>query len=88
MGADACSIGRGYLYPLAAGGEAGVTRALHRLRDEIERDMILMGCDRLDKLDRSKLRPAGVRFKSGAGCDTMEGPSVAPSTIALVTESR
>jgi L-lactate dehydrogenase (cytochrome) len=60
MGANACSIGRGYLYPLAAGGEAGVTRALDRLRAEVERDMVLMGCDRLEKLDRSKLRAAGL----------------------------
>jgi L-lactate dehydrogenase (cytochrome) len=62
MGADACMIGRGYLYPLAAGGEKGVARALSRLRSEIERDMVLMGCDRLSKLDRSCLRHAGVRW--------------------------
>ncbi len=43
-GATACSIGRPYLYGLAAGGEAGVTRALELLRDEIERDMGLLGC--------------------------------------------
>jgi L-lactate dehydrogenase (cytochrome) len=62
MGANACSIGRGYLYPLAAGGEAGVSRALARLRGEIERDMVLMGCDRLAKLDRSCLRSAGLQL--------------------------
>ena len=43
-GATACSIGRPYLYGLAAGGQAGVTRALELLRDEIERDMALLGC--------------------------------------------
>src|SRR6185503_4593508 len=32
LGANACSIGRAYLYALAAGGEAGVARALHLLR--------------------------------------------------------
>lgn len=62
LGAKACSIGRGYLYPLAAGGEPGLTRALGRLRAEIERDMTLMGCDRLSKLDRTKLRATGLRF--------------------------
>ena len=55
MGATACMIGRGYLYAVAAGGYAGVDRALTRLREEIERDMILMGCSSLDELDRSKL---------------------------------
>jgi L-lactate dehydrogenase (cytochrome) len=43
MGANACSIGRGYLYSLAAGGEAGVTRCLSLLRAEVERDMALLG---------------------------------------------
>ena len=55
MGAKACMVGRGYLYALAAGGEVAVDRALTRLREEIERDMILMGCSSLEELDRSKL---------------------------------
>ena len=55
MGATACMIGRGYLYAVAAGGYAGVDRALTRLLEEIQRDMILMGCSSLDELDRSKL---------------------------------
>ena len=45
LGASACSIGRGYLYPLAAGGQAGVERGLGLLRDEVERTMALLGCD-------------------------------------------
>jgi L-lactate dehydrogenase (cytochrome) len=55
MGAKACMIGRGYLYALAAGGQPAVERALTRLRQEIERDMILMGCSSVKDLDRSKL---------------------------------
>ncbi len=55
MGAKACMIGRGYLYALAAGGEPAVDRALTKLRDEIERDMILMGCDSIRRLNRSRL---------------------------------
>jgi len=43
-GATACSIGRPYLYGLAAGGQAGVAKALELLRAEIERDMALLGC--------------------------------------------
>jgi L-lactate dehydrogenase (cytochrome) len=43
LGANACSIGRGYLYGLAAGGQAGVERALTLLRAEVERDMALLG---------------------------------------------
>jgi L-lactate dehydrogenase (cytochrome) len=47
LGADGCSIGRPYLYGLAAGGEAGVTRILEIFRNEIERDMTLMGRTRV-----------------------------------------
>ncbi|TNE86125.1 MAG: alpha-hydroxy-acid oxidizing protein [Gammaproteobacteria bacterium] len=47
LGADACMIGRSYLYGLAAGGQPGVARALQLLRAEIELDMKLMGCRQL-----------------------------------------
>ncbi len=50
LGADACSIGRAYLYGLAAGGQAGVERALTLLRAEVERSLALLGCRRLDEL--------------------------------------
>lgn len=47
LGADGCSIGRPYLYGLAAGGEAGVAHILSIFRAEIERDMALMGRTRI-----------------------------------------
>jgi L-lactate dehydrogenase (cytochrome) len=50
LGADACSIGRPYLYGLAAGGQAGVERALRILQDELERNLILMGCQSIGQL--------------------------------------
>jgi len=56
MGANACSIGRGYLYPLAAGGQAGVERGLSLLRDEVERTLALMGCNSIQKLGPSFVR--------------------------------
>lgn len=55
LGAKACSIGRAYLFPLAAGGQAGVERALSLFRAEIERDMILMGCASLRDLSPAQL---------------------------------
>jgi len=55
-GATACSGGRLYLYALAAAGEAGVQRVVGKLRDEIERDMKLMGVRSVSQLDRSMLR--------------------------------
>jgi L-lactate dehydrogenase (cytochrome) len=56
VGAKACSGGRFYLYALAAVGQVGVERALQTLRDEIERDMKLMGCRSVSKLTRENLR--------------------------------
>jgi L-lactate dehydrogenase (cytochrome) len=55
-GATACSGGRLYLYALAAAGEAGVMRALGRLKDEIERDMKLMGVRTVAELTPEKIR--------------------------------
>ena len=55
MGATACSGGRMYLYALAGGGTEGVRRAMNLLRDEMERDMLLMGCGNVSELDRSML---------------------------------
>ena len=43
LGANACSIGRPYLYGLGAGGQPGVERALGLLRREVERAMALTG---------------------------------------------
>jgi L-lactate dehydrogenase (cytochrome) len=43
LGADACAIGRAYLYGLMAGGEAGVDKALDILADQFKRTMQLLG---------------------------------------------
>ena len=53
LGADACSIGRPYLYGLAAAGAAGVTRVLEMFRSEINRSMVLMGKRDLASLNSS-----------------------------------
>jgi L-lactate dehydrogenase (cytochrome) len=50
LGANGCSIGRPYLYGLAAGGEAGVARVLSIFCSEIERDMALMGRTRIEDI--------------------------------------
>jgi len=43
LGADACAIGRAYLYGLMAGGEAGVDKALDILAGQFKRTMQLLG---------------------------------------------
>ena len=56
VGAKACSGGRLYLYALAAAGQWGVERTLANLREELERDMKLMGAKRISDLNPSNLR--------------------------------
>jgi L-lactate dehydrogenase (cytochrome) len=56
LGAKAVGVGRFYLFPLAAAGQAGVERALGLMRGEIERAMKLMGCTSIRQLSRDNLR--------------------------------
>lgn len=57
MGADACMVGRAYLYGLMAGGERGVDRALDLFRAEMTRTMQLMGAASVaDLRGRARLR--------------------------------
>jgi len=56
LGAKAVGIGRYYLFPLAAAGQAGVERALSLMREELVRDMTLMGCTSIAELTRENLR--------------------------------
>jgi L-lactate dehydrogenase (cytochrome) len=56
LGAKAVGVGRYYLFPLAAAGQAGVEQALSLMRTEIERDMKLMGCSSISQLSRGNLR--------------------------------
>jgi isopentenyl diphosphate isomerase/L-lactate dehydrogenase-like FMN-dependent dehydrogenase len=56
LGAKAVGVGRYYLFPLAAAGEAGVERALGLMKEELERGMKLMGCRATGELTRANLR--------------------------------
>jgi L-lactate dehydrogenase (cytochrome) len=56
LGAKAVGLGRYYLFPLAAAGQAGVERALELMRIEIERGMKLMGCSSVEELNKENLR--------------------------------
>ena len=56
LGAKAVGGGRFYLYALAAAGQPGVEKALDLMRQEIERDMRLMGASSISELTRENLR--------------------------------
>lgn len=55
LGARAVLCGRAYAYGLAAGGEAGVRRAVEILRADLERTLRLLGCPSVGELNRSYL---------------------------------
>lgn len=50
MGAKFTFIGRAYLYGLMAGGEAGVTRAIEILTEQVRRTMQLLQVETIDEL--------------------------------------
>tara|TARA_B100000963_G_C22570860_1_gene646013 strand:+ start:297 stop:1442 length:1146 start_codon:yes stop_codon:yes gene_type:complete len=56
LGAKAVGGGRFYLFALAAAGQDGVERALELMKQEIERDMRLMGVSSLKELSRENVR--------------------------------
>ncbi len=55
LGANAVQIGRAALYGVAAGGQAGVERAIEIFCEEIDRTLGLLGCDSIGALDASVL---------------------------------
>ena len=55
LGAKACSFGKGYLFALGAAGQKGVESILQKMKAEINRDMILMGCKSVKELNKSKI---------------------------------
>jgi L-lactate dehydrogenase (cytochrome) len=56
LGATACSIGRPYLFGLAAGGEPGVDRLLTLLHQEFVRTLALAGINDIAALSRRHIR--------------------------------
>ena len=54
-GASACSMGRPYLYGLAAAGQPGVARAIELLHAEIVRGMGLIGCRNIGEIGRKHI---------------------------------
>jgi isopentenyl diphosphate isomerase/L-lactate dehydrogenase-like FMN-dependent dehydrogenase len=57
LGADACMIGRPWLYGLAADGERGVDRALQILAAEVDRTLALIGVPCFEDVDERVLPP-------------------------------
>jgi len=58
LGANFVFVGRPFLYAAAVAGDAGVHHAIKLLRDEIDRDMALVGITTLADMRRDRLMPA------------------------------
>lgn len=56
LGARCVFIGRSFNYAATAGGAAGVAHAIGILQTEVQRNMALLGINRLDELDSSFVR--------------------------------
>ena len=55
LGASSCMIGRAYLYGLGAGAQAGVTRAIEILRNELDVTLALTGTNSVRDIGRHVL---------------------------------
>ena len=55
LGAQFVFVGRPFLYAAAIAGEAGVRHAIDLLRDEVDRDMALLGITTLADMGQERL---------------------------------
>ena len=56
LGASFVFVGRPFFYAAAVGGQPGVAHAIRLLRDEIDRDMALLGINTLAEVTRERVR--------------------------------
>jgi len=73
LGARACFIGRAFLYGLGAYGQAGVTKALEILKDELSIAMALTGVTDVTKVPRNIILRSAPAL-SGAAAASSGGP--------------
>jgi (S)-mandelate dehydrogenase len=53
-------LGRAVLYGLAAAGEAGVTRVIEILGDELDRTLAMLGCRGVADLSAAHVEPSAA----------------------------
>lgn len=82
LGADAVMVGRSTLYGVAAGGEAGASRALQIFRDEIHRNIALLGVNTL-----AELGPQYLKFADEALRPARERPRLRAVPEAKAAEA-
>lgn len=76
LGADACSIGRPYLYGLAAASQAGVAHVLKMFAAEMTRTMMLLGVSAVQELrdeGRHLIRHRSEAFSRTTPTESLQG---------------
>ena len=58
LGASFVFVGRPFFFAAAVGGQRGVAHAIRLLRDEIDRDMALLGISTLAEMTRERITPS------------------------------
>ena len=72
LGAKGCGIGRPFLYAMSAYGLPGVDRAMQLLKDEMEMNMRLIGCNSVDQLGPELVDTRGLSMHAtGVPSDTL-----------------
>lgn len=73
LGADFVFLGRPFIFAAAIGGEAGIWKAWSLLHAEIDRDMALLGVNRLSELSRDHLMRIADESPLGEGPSRRDG---------------
>lgn len=81
LGARGVGIGRPFLYAMSAYGEPGVDRALQLLKDELEMNMRLIGCNRIDELHPGLLDTRGLFAHTAVPSDNLSSSVYDPLSV-------
>ncbi|CAH0021887.1 unnamed protein product, partial [Clonostachys rhizophaga] len=73
LGAKGVGIGRPFLYAMSAYGQPGVERAMQLLKDEMEMNMRLLGCNKIEELNSSLLDTRALFSHSSTPPDHLFG---------------
>ena len=89
LGADAVLLGRAFAYGLAVGGQAGVSRAIALLQEELDVTMALMGFRSIGELRRGgasamRRRPEVVVLPD----NRLPGPPLGVTARSLISDAR
>lgn len=81
LGARGVGIGRPFLYAMSAYGQPGVERAMQLLKDELEMNMRLIGCNRIDELHPGLLDVRSLYSHSAPHVDNLSNTAYEPLAV-------